>query len=393
MRFFVEFFRDPFTNKFGGKMLWILKEVQWQYLAVAGMMTILLIFREKTYKIKPIISNNFNSGLKVQAPYLLSLIIMFVFLHKWFRISEIIAVNIALLPAVFFVGNEIYRTFESHKYRWVYVCILILPLFLMSQTIPHTKVDTLLTGKYTSYHTIGGGFAMGSYTDAKKVNTGSGCQNINDYMYFTQKYISGGGGYSFTKLTPDRKKILTYGGNIFFGNYNQTRQYDSMKINRFLVGLNPYIKYDTRWIGIGGGLHIGNLAYTLGDSKKEANEIPEKNHFTTPVFPQVYLRLGPSDIVFAELHIADQFPVSAPGLAFLADIGGSPIPHKDFKFRIGTSLLERAPYFFSAYLPFKDRIVIESLYLWTSKGWDNMGVMTLPEKQFSIGISYRFGHK
>jgi prolipoprotein diacylglyceryltransferase len=393
MRFVLEFFRDPLTNKSGGEMLWILKQVQWEYLIFAVLMTLLLIWREKTYKSISDIRSHKLPGLNIQIAYLLSLVIIILTLLNWFTLPEVIALNIALLPAVFFVGLQIFRAFTTLRYKWIYVCSIILPLLLMSQTIPRIQLDTALTKKYTSYHTIGGGLAFGSYSDARYVNTGSGCQNINDYMYFTQKYISGGGGYSFTKFSPDKKKILCYGGTVFLGNYSQTRQFDSLEIYKFLFGLNPFIKYDSRWIGIGGGLHIGYLAYTLGDSKKELNQIPEKSYFTTPVFPQFYLRLGPSDIVFAELHIADQFPVSAPGLAFMAGFGGSPLPNKDFKFRIGTTFLDNGPYYFSAYLPLKNNFVIEPLYLWDGKSWGNMGTEILPEKQFSLGISYRFGHK
>ena len=393
MRFVLEFFRDPFSNKSGGDMLWILKQVQWEYLIFAVLMTILLFYREITFTSKNIIRNHKLPGLNIQIKYLLSLVIIILILRNWFTLPEIIALNFALLPAVFFVGLGIFKEFVTLKYKWIYVCSIILPLLLMSQTIPQTQLDTALTKKSTSYHTIGGGLALGSYSDARYVNAGSGCQGITDYMYFSQKYISGGGGYSYTKLSPDKKKILTYGGTVFLGNYSQTRQYDSLKINKSLFGLNPFIKYDSRWIGIGGGLHIGNLTYTLGDSEKELTQIPEKSHFTTPVFPQFYLRVGPSDKVFAELHIADQFPVSTPGLAFMAGFGGSPLPNKDFKFRIGTTFLDHGPYYFSAYLPLKNNFVIEPLYLWDGKGWGNMGLEDLPEKQFSLGISYRFGHK
>lgn len=393
MRFVLEFFRDPLSNKSGREVLWIMKQVQWEYLIFAVLMILLLVWREKNFRSRPEVRSHEIPGLNRQIAYLFSLVMIILTLRNWFTVPEVIALNIALLPAVILVGIQVFRTFATLRYKWIYVCSIILPLFLMSQTIPQTQIDTAIVNKKKSYHTIGGGLATGSYSDAKKVHTGSGCQEIDDYMYFSQKYIAGGGGYSYTKIRPDKSDILTIGGSVFAGNYKEKRQYDSLVIKKALFGINPYIKYDRRWIGIGGGLHIGNLAYTMGDSKKEVTEIPEKNHFATPVFPQFYFRLGPSDIVFAEFHIADNFPVSTPGLAFLVDIGGSPLPNKDFKFRIGSSFLEQGPYFISAYLPFKDHIVIEPLLLWTGKGWGSMGFEDLPENQFSIGVSYRFGHK
>ena len=393
MRFIVEFFRDPLSNKSGGEMLWILKQVQWTYLIFAFLMTLLLVWREHTFNPKPVDRNFKQPGLQTQIAYLISLVGIILVLRNWFSLPEVIALNIALLPAIFLVGLNVSRAFATLRYKWIYVCCTIVPLLLMSQTIPQAEPDTAATKKYTSYKTIGGGIALGSYSDAVYVNTGEGCQGIDNYLYFTQKYVAGGGGYSITKLFEDKNKVLTYGGNAYFGNYSQTREYDSLKTTKFLFGLNPYIKYDTRWIGVGGGLHLGNLAYTLGDSEEELDEIPEKRYFTTPVFPQFYLRLGPSDIVFAELHIADQFPVSVPGLAFIAGIGCSPFHNKDYKFRIGTTFLDQGPYFVSAYLPYKDRIVIEPLFLWTGNDWSTMSPADLPEMQFSLGVSYRFGHK
>ena len=394
IRFFLEFFRNPHSNKSGGEMLWILKQVQWEYLIFAVLMAILLIWREKTYKPAPVIKSPILPKLSTQIIYLLSLVIIILSLHNWFTLPEVIALNISLLPAVFLVGLQVFRTFSTLRYKWIYACSIILPLFLMSQTVPQKQSDTAQVKKYSSYHTIVGGLAWGSYSDAKYVNIGSGCQAIDDYVYFSEKYVTGGGGYSYTKFSPDKKKVLTYGSNIFMGKYSETRQFDSLKINRFLAGLNPYIKYDTRWIGIGGGLHLGSLAYTMGDSDKELTELPEKSHFTTPLFPQFYFRVGPSDIAFMEVHIADNVPVSTPGLAFLLDIGASPFHNKDFKFRLGTSFLEQGPYFISAYLPFNDRLVIEPLYLWSGGvNWGAGGIEDLPQKQLSLGVSYRFGHK
>jgi len=356
-------------------------------------MILVLFWREKTFKLKPAVRNHILPALHTQVAYLLSLVIIILILRKWFTFPEVIALNIALLPAVFLVGFKVYKAFATLRYKWIYVGSVIVPLILMSQTLPEAQPDSASTKKYITYQTIGGGFATGSYSDARYVNAGSGCQDLNGYSYYSQRYIAGGGGYSITKSTPDRQKVITFGGNGYYGKYSQTREVDSLKTEKTLYGLNPFIKYDTRWVGIGGGLHFGSLAYTTGDSEKELTTIPEKNYFETPVFPQFYLRLGPSDLVFAELHIADQFPVSVPGLAFTAGFGGSPFPNKDYKFRIGTTFLDRGPYFVSAYLPVRDKFVIEPLFLWTGKSWSTMNPADLPEIQFSMGLSYRFGHK
>ncbi len=388
-RFVIEFFRDPSSNKTGGEMLWMLKQVQWQYLIFALLMSLLLFWREKTYKIKTLALTSKLPKLKKQIGFLLFIVLTFLMLHNWFTLTETIAFNIALLPAVFLIGVEIYRAFTSLRYRWIYACTLLIPLFLMSQTLPKMQVDTTGTKKYNTYHSFGVGFATGNFTDKRTIYQGSGCSMVSNDQYFSQKYTAGGIGYSFTKITPDKEKIIRYGANAIFGKYTQTRQADNQEANILLIGVNPYIKYDSRWIGIGGGLNLGNLAYASGDTRKQTTITPEKAYFKTPVFPQFYFRVGPLKYFYGDVHIADQFPISSPGLAFLTGIGTGFGLNNGLNLRFGTSFLDKGTYYFSAYIPIKNRIVIEPLFLKKNNSYP----VKLPENQFSLGISYRLEHK
>ncbi|MCX6333389.1 MAG: prolipoprotein diacylglyceryl transferase [Bacteroidia bacterium] len=392
-RFITEFFRDPLSNKTGGEMLWILKQVQWQYLIFAFLMTLLLFWREKTYRIKPQIINQKSIGLKLQISFLFSLILILLFLRSWFTLPEIIALNIALLPAIFLIGTEVYRTFNSLKYKWIYAFTILLPVFLMSQTIPQTQIDTAGTKKYNIYHTFGGGFATGNYTDERTTHTGEGCSTVTNHQYFTQKYTAGGAGYSITKETPDRKKMMKYGINVFLGDFEQVRQRDQQRVNEFIFGVNPFIKYDYKWIGVGAGLHLGNLPYSTGDTDKETSTIPQSGYFQTFIFPQFYFRVGVQRYFFGDFHIADQFPVSSPGLAFQAGIGTGLGLKSGLNLRAGLSFIEDGGFYFSAYLPIKNRLVLEPAFLWTIKLEKDRYPVNLPENQFSLGLSYRFGYK
>ena len=397
IRMTIEFFRDPLSNKTGGEMLWALKVVQWQYLVFAVLMVLLLIRRERTFKpVSNLAKGNDEPRLKTQIVFLFSLIFVLLVLRNWFTFPEIVALNIALIPAVIFLGIEIYKANTFSRYRWVYVCSLILPLFLMSQTFPQTQIDSTFNKNYTTYHTIGGGFAKGSYTDDRMNYTGRGCDMISNHEYFRQKYLVGGAGYSYTKEDPDRQVITRYGANIMFGNYSQVRQTDNAEHKTFLFGVNPYIKYDTKWIGIGGGLHLGNLEYTTGDLRKEfsANPpIPTRGSFKTILMPQLDLRVGVSRFFFGDFHLADHFPVSAPGLAFQAGIGSGFGLENGFNMRAGLSFLDHSAFYVTGYFPIENRLVIEPLFLWTSKSMNDSYSVKLPENQFSIGISYRFGYK
>lgn len=394
IRFVIEFFRDPLSNKSGGEILWVLKQVQWQYLIFAGLMILLLIWREKNFKAQPAVRSGGSSGLNKQIGLLIFLLLMLLMLRNWFTLPEIIAVNIALLPALVLIGIEIIKTFRSLRYWWLYACTFLLPLFLMSQTFPQAQIDTTGTKEYTTYHSIGGGFATGSYTDKKTTYTGSGCDRVSNDKYFSNKYTAGGIGYNFTRSDNDKEEMITYGANVLFGNYNQSSQLQYPEVNKLLLEVSPYIKYDTRWIGIGGGLHMGSLAFTTGDAVKESTQITfNKSYFTTYLFPQFYFRLGLQKYFYADLHIADQFPVSSPGLAFQTGIGTGFGLNNGMNLRFGTSFLDNGALYLSAYLPIQNQIVLEPLFLWTIKDYSNDSPVKLSEKQFSLGLSYRFGHK
>jgi prolipoprotein diacylglyceryltransferase len=394
MSFVIEFFRDPLSSRTGGEMLWILKQVQWQYMVLAFLMTLLLLWREKTYKVKSVVSSNDLPPLSKQIAFLLSIVLIFLMLHNWFTLPEIIALNIALLPAVFFIGVEIYRTFASLRYRWVFACSILLPLFLMSHTLPQTQTDSTIVKKNNTYHTVGFGLATGNYTDRGTYSTSqSSCGSSVDEHYFSQKYTAGGAGYSMTRETPDTKKVTRYGINVFLGDYKQFSQADSQQVRNFLFGINPFFKYDIEWIGVGVGLHLGNLVYTAGDKDKEDSKIPKKNYLEMPVFPQFYFRIGPMKYFYIDFHLADQFPVSFPGLAFQTGVGTGLGLDNGTSIRLGFSFLDKAGYYLSAYLPTKYQIVLEPMFLWTSDAEKRSYPGFLPEQQVSLGISYRFGHK
>jgi phosphatidylglycerol:prolipoprotein diacylglycerol transferase len=262
----------------------------------------------------------------------------------------------------------------------------------MSQTFPQTQIDTAITKKYKTYHSIGGGYATGNYTDRKTTYTGSGCDRVSNDQYFSHKYTAGGIGYSYTKMNIEKDEVITYGANALFGNYTQIRQSNNQEVNKLLFEVSPYIKYDSRWIGIGGGLHLGSLAYTTGDTEQETNVSSGESFFKTPVFPEFYLRLGLQKYFYADFHIADQFPASSPGLAFLAGVGTGFGLNNGMNLRFGTSFLDDGTFYLSTYIPIKNRIVLEPLFLWTLKDYSDFPVK-LPENQFSLGLSYRFGHK
>ncbi|NMC37296.1 MAG: hypothetical protein GYA41_03110 [Bacteroidales bacterium] len=396
VRFSVEFFRDPLSNKTGEEMLWIMKQVQWQYLVFAILMSIVLFFRERNYQVKIQSIKCDQSVFATQVSIVLSLSFILLILRNWFTLPEVIALNIALLPAVIYMGVELYKRYSSYRYRWVYVCSLFLPLFLMSQTLPQTQIDEGKFKNQRTWHTIGTGIATGNYTDYRYNYSGGGCDIVSNDEYFSQKYTVAGAGYSYTKNDPARQVTTRFGANIVAGGYSQLRQSDNYESRRTLVDINPFVKYDTRWVGMGAGLHIGNMVFTTGDRRKKYDSnppVPLEGNFHTFIMPQFDLRIGVKRFFFADFHLADQFPTPVPGLAFQTGIGSGFGLKNGLNLRAGLSFLETSSFYISGYFPIADQIVIEPLFLWTGKNERTSYTVKLPEKQFSFGISYRFGYK
>jgi len=391
IRFIIEFFRDPLSNKTGGEFLLGLKFVQWQYLVFGFLMLLLLLWRER--RRQPLFSqvDSQAPSLNLQLGILLALILFFIAIRDWFTLPESIALNMALLPAIILTGVEVYRKFSVLRLRWVYASLLILPLLLMSQTLPQTKNDTTSVKTYSIIHTAGGGFATGNYTTERADWTGTGCDRVVDRKYFQQKHSSGTLGYMYTRKTEGSNELLSLGGTLTVGRFFENNFTDGGEFSETLVDINPFVRYDAKWIGAGLGMHFGNLVYNRGDRKGVITDIGS-SYFGRAVMPSLYFRIGPERIFFTDIHFADHFPSSSPGLLLTAGVGTGFGTETGFKVRGGLSIFNENAWYVSGYLPLADRVIIEPLFWFTGKIYPEYPTGA-PENQFTLGISYRFGQK
>jgi len=391
IRFIIEFFRDPLSNKTGGEFLLGLKIVQWQYLVFGLLMLFWLIWRERRWR--PVFIREYSPAvsLNMRLGILLALLMIFIAIRDWFTLPEAIALNMALLPAVILTGVEVYRKFSVLRLRWVYASLLIMPLVLMSQTLPQTQNDSTSVKKYSTFHTVGGGFSTGNYTTERADWTGSGCDAVVERRYYQQKHTSGTLGYMYTRKTQGSDDALSLGGNITAGRFLEENVTLGGGSKETLIDLYTFARYDSKWIGAGAGLHFGNLIYNRGDRSGVITDI-SSSYFRRFALPALSVRVGPEKIFFTDIHFSDHFPSSAPGLMLTAGVGTGFGLETGFKLRGGVSILNENAWYFSAYLPLADRLVIEPLFWFTGK-IDPEYPTDAPETQFMLGVSYRFGHK
>lgn len=75
---------------------------------------------------------------------------------------------------------------------------------------------------------------------------------------------------------------------------------------RHVLGANPYVAYQNRWVGVEIGGHAGNLL--VNSSRKQ-------------FLPEFELRLGPSDLIFAEMRVYNQGYNPMPNMPLRIGIG------------------------------------------------------------------------
>ncbi|WP_187263841.1 hypothetical protein [Pontibacter beigongshangensis] len=321
-------------------------------------------------------------------PLLLSLLAATWSLKNWFSYAEFVALHTALLPAMAVMSMHVFRTFTVPQYRWLTAAILVVPVFLMGQAFPEQRQDSATA---QSYHTVKIGYGTGDYYNSHNIGTGSGCGRVSNTSYFHQEYIMGGAGYAITK--PKNEGDLTYGVNAYAGTHEETNITPGSVLRSpdktTIVGVNPFIYYDTKWLGIGGGLHVGNLFYTTEDLQQEGTGIPESGGKRTPIYPQARLRIGPTRILFGDVRLADHFPTPLPGLRYQVSLGSGFGLRNGTFLRAGTNGVND---FISGQFVLNNQFVIEPLYLWGETSFGLQG-QEYRQRQFSLGLHYRFNHK
>ena len=92
-------------------------------------------------------------------------------------------------------------------------------------------------------------------------------------------------------------------------------------------GINPFIQWDTKYVGTGIGFHSGDLLIQTKHPNEESIDLQSRVFWSsvknTHFYPQAYIRLGRVDKIFGEMSFARNFPSSFPDLVFQTNIGFS----------------------------------------------------------------------
>lgn len=385
VRFITEFFRDPHAHTIGGEMIWIFSSTQLFIIPVVFALVIMLRFREREIYTISILPSEPEIQQLPAFLILLTLAVIFRALKNFWDYPELISILLVFITAVVIFIFQFFRSYFLSPYRWLYLASLFLPLLLMSQTYPDSFNQQTA---FKKYKTVKIGFATGHFQNSHNIGTGEGCDRVGHTEYFDQKYFLAGGGFETTKTYPFKNEQYSYGIKGYLGNHNEIRLSDNFNKTNFLFALTPYAVYETNWLGIGAGLHIGNISIITENLKEEGSTFPKSGSKETFLYPQFYLRGGPRDYIFLEYRFSDYFPSALPGFRHQIGIGTGFGDADNYSLIIGI-IPESNVYVRGKFLA-GGKYVIEPIVVIGNPKWDSG---TRQITQFSLGMSYRFGFK
>ncbi|HYW95122.1 MAG TPA: prolipoprotein diacylglyceryl transferase family protein [Bacteroidales bacterium] len=321
-RFITEFARDPSTCIIMPGVKYGLRTFQWLMATLAALNYALLTWHERSRITR--IHVKIEPRLFSTVIFITSVSLMVYFFRQLFSRTELMAFYTRFIPAVLLTIWYVYTEVTVRQFRLVTSFFLIIPFFLMAQTIQTDSSGT------TGYHRLESGFSFGKmYSDLEYNPQAGACGTTYTHEDYRHEYRMGGLGYSRVIFENNSKSTL--GVRVYAGRekeYNLTRDFTNTYT---LWGINPYVNYDFKWVGMGVGIHAGNLRWIPSESI--AKEEVETGTRFSEILPQGYLRVGPSRIADLEFEYAKSFP--------------SPLPVNLYSFRLGTSFGLSEDYHFS----------------------------------------------
>jgi len=402
VRLITELFRSPNAHAIDVKPWFYLNGIQWLMLCLIAASVIILVVKERT---PGTVSKNPHTGIEVRfVLYFLVLVVISFFASKLLRPAEIVVVCLVLFTTGGHLLVELFKVLTLPRLRLTTSCLLFGSLMMMSQTYPEFAESD---STQVSYNTISVGGLWASQTLEYGGYNSCSSKTVPQGDLFQNEYQVYGLGFSRTTQIKEANSF-TWGISAFQGKFKEDVHHhesypsqpvvitdESRTMNMF--GINPYIQWDARYVGIGFGFHAGDLL----KQAKHPDEQPFYSRSSVEdiyFYPQAYLRLGRLDRIIGELSFSRNFPSSLPDLMFQANIGFS-VKFNELNrgvIRLGTSTTTGL--FFSTAFPVGKYVTLEP-YFGTLAPF--LGADDPLDRQYnddkatigSIALHYKFGKK
>ena len=226
IRFISEFLRDPVSSGLNRTVISGLNILQWAILIICFVFVFLLVVNEKRKSFVKNTTPEPEQTLYNSIVYVLGLSAGIYLCRDLFTPFEKISINIKFIPAILLVAFYSIKTLKETRFRLATSSVLVLPLFLMTQTLlPDSSKTVSLRDFYQSeiksYKRIDVGASLGEYYGTVRYNPHEGecgtTYTSEDYRYL---YRIAGAGYSSVKKSG--KSITTMGINLYGGSSKET---------------------------------------------------------------------------------------------------------------------------------------------------------------------------
>jgi hypothetical protein len=269
------------------------------------------------------------------------------------------------------------------KYRLATSFLLIFPIYMMAQSY-QTNAD-----KEETYERIDFGTSIGSMYNELEYNPHEGeCGTTYTREQYKIEYRVAGAGYS--KVKKSGKSMTTYGVNVYGGTSKEINLTQNIENSHFIGAVNPQIKYEMKWVGIGVGAHLGNLRWI--PNKPIEKRTFEDGTKSSWIMPEVYFRLGRRDILDIQYNYGFNFPSPYPALTKDLSIGSGFGQKSDYSLRYGISLPLESK-FISAEALITKQFGMRLMYIYGGSDEYFSGENKKASARVVIGMNYRFGFK
>lgn len=385
LRFGVEFFRDHTVSSFSTLFYWGVWSFQWGMLGLGLMLGGVLWFYEKGMKTEIIKAHKNSPFIHSELTFIIIISFLIYIFHKLLLSYELNAVWIMFIPANVLSFYYLFTETRLRNHRSLIYILLLAPFYVLAQTIPDQ------TPKIKQYKRIDIGSSFGTFVNEVAFNPQQtqnqcGTGTSYSYEYFKQAYQMVGVGYS--QVTIKNNKTKTYGINLSGGNIKSTNLGTNDTESEFIFAINPYMKWDGKWIGGGLGFQLGKLRVNKNQTINVSNIEDAKKNYT--ILPEFYLRVGPKKYVDIDYNYGFIMPSAYPTLYSRSSIGSGFGLSQDYSLRYGR-IWNLETNYISAEALITDDFGVNVMYIFKE---NNLHFQADEASgKFVISLNYRFGNK
>jgi prolipoprotein diacylglyceryltransferase len=297
-------------------------------------------------------------------------------MRGWLSPIEVIVAFLLFCSAILWMLFARAAALVQHRRRILPVtAALLIPLgAVVSDT---TNVRPIETRK--SYVEFGASGVFSRYVRDMVIGEEEGCSGPQ-YQYAPVDHTQRVAGIDVRLVEQQGNRTTTWGVRMYGGMDVQNKLLTPVRfseVERPIGAVNPYIILDGRHVGVGGGLHLGQMVFRPDDAADNV----------IFVYPMLAVRFGRLDGLYMDVRIGDGIPGGSPAMPwqFGGGLGLNVTPTEQLGLRAGAS--ENGIYV-NPSMRFADRYTVVAHYTSGSRQ-SRRTIYELTASEIGIGVRYR----